>query len=224
MSGGPSEGFGRRRRRHRLRRRLGRWLGAGILGAGILWAAGFVWFAATIPDRVADPLTPTDAIVVLTGGAQRLSTGVELLQAGLAKKLFVSGVYHGVDVAEILRLSRLSPGEMECCVVLGYAADDTIGNALETAAWMAKERFRSLRLVTASYHLRRSLLLMRAAMPDAVILPHPVFPPQFRQDAWWQWPGTASLIVSEYSKLFLAQLYALTIAPQPGFAAAPKAE
>jgi len=191
-----------------------------VLCAAALWTAGFVWFAASIPDRVADPVTPTDAVVVLTGGAERLPTGVELLQSGLAKKLFVSGVYHGVDVAEILRLSRLSPGEMECCVVLGYAADDTVGNARETAAWMAKEGFRSFRLVTASYHLRRSMILMRAAMPGARIIAHPVFPPQFRQDAWWQWPGTAALMVSEYNKLLLALPFAFLMTPQPGFGAA----
>lgn len=218
MGSAPLGAFGRMRRLQRL---VGRGVGAAILATVGLWTAGFIWFAATIPDRVPDPEAQTDAIVVLTGGAERLPTGVALLRTGLAKKLFVSGVYHGVDVAEILRLSRLSPGEMECCVVLGYTADDTVGNAHETAAWMAKEGFRSFRLVTASYHLRRSMLLMRATMPSATIQPHPVFPPQFRQDEWWQWPGTATLMVSEFNKLLLAYPYTLLIAPQPGFAAAP---
>jgi len=218
LDGRQAGGLGRPRRARHLRRRVSRRIGATLLVLAGLWAAGFVWFAADIPERVADDETVTDAIVVLTGGAQRLPTGVALLRAGRARKLFVSGVYHGVDVAEILRLSRVAPGELECCVVLGYAADDTVGNARETAAWMGREGFRSLRLVTASYHLRRSLLLMRAAMPGATILPHPVFPPQFRQEDWWQWPGTASLMVSEYNKLLLALPYALLSGPQPGFA------
>ena len=35
---------------------------------------------------------PTDAIVVLTGGANRIERGLDLLQRGRAKRLLVSGV------------------------------------------------------------------------------------------------------------------------------------
>ena len=45
---------------------------------------------------------------------------------------------------------------MACCVVLGYTALDTRGNALETADWVNKGHFRSLRLVTSDWHMRRS--------------------------------------------------------------------
>ena len=73
---------------------------------------------------------------MLTGGIDRLDEGLRLLSAGRAKKLFVSGVYRGVDVAALLRLARQAPGDLECCIMLGYAADNTAGNAHETAAWM----------------------------------------------------------------------------------------
>ena len=51
-----------------------------------------------------------------------------------------------------------------------------MGNAEETAAWMAEGDRTSLRLVTAAYHMPRSLALFRRLMPDTKILPHPVFP------------------------------------------------
>lgn len=172
--------------------------------AGTLWLGGFLWFALTLPERVADPDTPTDAIVVLTGGSERLSTGIALLRDGKARKLFVSGVYRGVEVAELLRLSRQTPQEVECCIVLGYAADNTEGNAVETAAWMAREGFTSLRLVTGSYHMRRSLLEFRGAMPAVRMVPHPVFPGAVRLRDWWRWPGTAHLIATEYMKYLVA--------------------
>ncbi len=170
----------------------------------LAWLFGLVWFAATLPRNVDDPLRRTDAIVVLTGGSERLSTGFELLAQKKAHKLFVSGVYRGVEVNELLRLSRQTPTEMECCIVLGYAAESTEGNATETAAWMAKEKFRSLRLVTANYHMRRSLLEFQGVMPDVEVVPHPVFPDSVKQDRWWLWPGTALLITTEYMKYLVA--------------------
>jgi hypothetical protein len=41
-------------------------------------------------------------------------------------------------------------------------------------------------------------------MPDLEIVPHPVFSENFRQEDWWLWPGSASLIVSEYNKYLVA--------------------
>jgi uncharacterized SAM-binding protein YcdF (DUF218 family) len=163
-----------------------------------------MWFAETVPRAIDDPETVTDAVVVLTGGSGRLGVGLSLLAQKRAKKLFVSGVYQGVDVAELLRISRQSPRELDCCVVLGYSADDTAGNARETAEWMAQEGYASLRLVTANYHMRRSLLEFRRVMPEVALIPHPVFPPNFKGEEWWRWPGTASLILIEYSKYLVA--------------------
>ncbi len=172
----------------------------GLVSLGIVWLAGLVWFADTIPDQVADPGTATDAIVVLTGGSQRLTAGLDLLAAGKAKKLFVSGVHQGIEVAELLRVQHHPENWITCCIALGHAADNTLGNALETATWMEQEKFRSLRLVTAGYHMRRSLLEFHHAMPGIQIIAHPVFPEQIKQAYWWAWPGTAALIIGEYHK------------------------
>ena len=169
------------------------------------WGGGLVWFASLIPTRLADATTRTQAIAVLTGGRGRLSTGLQLLSEERADKLFVSGVYHGVDVSKLLDMSRHAPEELRCCVDIGHSADDTAGNAVETAAWMRRQGYRSLRLVTSSYHMPRSLLEFRAALPGVTIIPHPVFHEQVKQERWWVWPGTASLIASEYTKYLLAR-------------------
>jgi uncharacterized SAM-binding protein YcdF (DUF218 family) len=187
-------------RKGRPLRRLG--LAAAVLF--MAYAGGLVWFAESIADVVEDTATTTDAIVVLTGGSQRVQSGLQLLTAGKAKKLFVSGVYHGTDVAALLHAQRQSPDAVQCCIVLGHSADNTYGNALETAAWMRQEGYRSLRLVTASYHMRRALLEFERAMPEARIIPHPVFPDAVRQERWWAWPGTLDLIIGEYDKYLWA--------------------
>lgn len=183
-------------------RRLG--LPAALLAVlVVLWLGGLVWFTRSIPSEVVDSETKTDAIVVLTGGSLRVQSGLALLASGKAKKLFISGVYHSTDVAALLHVSRQSPEHIACCIVLGHEADNTLGNAQETAQWMRSEGFHSLRLVTASYHMPRSLFDFSRAMPDVRIIPNPVFPERVKQ-RWWAWPGTASLVLGEYHKYLLA--------------------
>ena len=179
------------------------WAGFGA-ALSAAWLIGLIWFAETLPRAADAPSTATDAVVVLTGGTGRLEVGIGLLARGRARKLFVSGVYRGVDVAQILRLVKKQGGELECCMVLGHAADDTRGNAAETARWMKKEGFRSLRLVTADYHMRRSRLEFGRVMPGIKIVPHPVFAQGFKADRWWRWPGTLRLVMSEYVKYLIA--------------------
>lgn len=193
-------------RPRRRRRRSGAWILALAFAAALLpWTGGLVWFASILPKPGGDAAAGgTDAVVVLTGGPRRLAEGLRLLAAGRAGKLFVSGVHRGVDVAELLRVAQRAPEDVACCIALGYAAGNTAGNAEETAAWMAGEGFRSLRLVTASYHMPRSLLEFRAAMPDTRIVVHPVFPERFKQARWWMRPGSAALIAGEYTKYVAA--------------------
>lgn len=180
-------------------------LGAVAAGTAIgAWLGGLFWFATKVPQPDALASGRTDAIVVLTGGSGRLATGLRLLAEGRARKLFVSGVARGVDVAALLRVAKRQPRELTCCIFVGYAADNTAGNAGETASWMRVQGYRSLRLVTANYHMPRSLLEFRRAMPGLDIVPHPVFPPGFKLSRWWRWPGTATLLASEYTKFLLA--------------------
>jgi uncharacterized SAM-binding protein YcdF (DUF218 family) len=123
---------GRRSRRASWARRAAL---ASALALGA-WIAGLFWFAGRIPEPGPADTTPTDAIAVPTGGSGRLQAGLDLLAAGRAAKLFVSGVYRGVEVAELLRLSANAPDRLRCCVTLGYSADNTTGNAREArCAW-----------------------------------------------------------------------------------------
>ncbi|HMB76843.1 MAG TPA: YdcF family protein [Kiloniellaceae bacterium] len=181
----------------------------GFLLLFAFWLGGLLWFAGAIPRAVEDATSKTDTIVVLTGGSDRLSQGLALLSEGRAEKLFVSGVYRGIEVRELLDLVQDSPSNLECCVAIGYEADNTRGNALETADWIAEQGYGSLRLVTANYHMPRSLLEFRRVLPDIEIIAHPVFPETYHQEDWWRWPGSTRLLISEYDKYLLALLLAL---------------
>lgn len=199
------------------RRRRARLVFVATLAAAA-WTGGLARFATLVPERIEDETGRTDAIVVLTGGSGRLDAGLDLLARRQAEKLFVSGVYQGIDVQKLLQIARRDGAHnqgrdgahnqgragsgIESRIALGTASN-TRGNAAESAAWAARENIRSLRLVTGAYHMPRSLLEFRAAAPGIAVVPHPVFPEHVKAD-WWAWPGTLLLIASEYNKTMLA--------------------
>jgi uncharacterized SAM-binding protein YcdF (DUF218 family) len=190
---------------HRLLRALRR---LGLLASVMfmLWLGGLALFVASSLSIRADPSTPTDAIVVLTGGRLRVETGLELFAAGTAKKLFVSGVNQRVDRDELLRPLGPLAQRAASCNVLGHEADNTFGNARETAIWMHDEGYFSLRLVTSWYHMRRALLEFGRAMPPVTIIAYPVFAHPLDQERWWSWHGPLELLINEYDKFLAAWL------------------
>ena len=164
----------------------------------VLWTAGLLCFAETV--RL------TEAIVTLTGGTDRVATGADLLKREKAEKLLISGVNQAVDWNLLSRTVEALPEELADRITLGHIACDTWENALESRYWMRKNGFKSLRLVTAAYHMPRSLSEFKNVMPDVLIIPHPVFPAGFKHDEWWKYPGTAALLISEYNKFLLVSV------------------
>ena len=172
----------------------------------IVWIMGLIWFVDKVPTNRTDDHTRTDSIIVLTGGTGRLEAGLQLLSEGYAKLLFISGVARGLDVQALLKLFSGNRSDFVCCIIIGYRADNTAGNAVETAKWIVENKFNSLRLVIASYHMPRSLFEFRRKMPNIKIVPHPVFPPQFKRQSWWRWPGSAQLLASEFNKYLISKI------------------
>jgi uncharacterized SAM-binding protein YcdF (DUF218 family) len=192
-----------KRRNKKKRRRTATILAlVAAIFAGWIW--GLVLFVDGIPESVEDEGRRTDAIIVLTGGSLRLEKGFELLSAKMAEKLLVSGVDKRIRIEELLRVAGITPEELDCCVTLGYMAEDTGSNAIESALWIRTNKIASIRLVTSSYHMPRSLLEFRATVPGVEIVPHPVFPEHVMVREWWARPGTASLVIAEYNKYLLA--------------------
>ena len=134
----------------------------------LVWALGFVWFAAALPQPAG--AEKTDAIVVPTGSGGRIARGLEILDTGAAQKMLVSGVDPQVKPVEFQAEYEVSDAQMDCCITLGFAAVDTRGNALETAQWMAGNSYTSLRLVTADWHMRRAAHELGQQMPDDIVI------------------------------------------------------
>ncbi|MCW3834859.1 YdcF family protein [Sphingomonas canadensis] len=104
------------------------------------------------------PLPPgkTDAIVVLTGGPGRIDRGIELMRTRMAKRMLVSGVDRDVRPHELAIAYKADRRLFDCCIDLGREARDTRSNASETAAWVRRRGYRSVRLVTSDWHMPRA--------------------------------------------------------------------
>lgn len=163
--------------------------------AGVALLAGFGWFALTQPGPAPLDLD-TDAVVVLTGGPGRLARGLAVLRAESARRLLVSGVDQEVEVTELANAADERPSLFAAKVDLDRAAVDTRSNAAETAAWMAKRGYRSLRLVTSAAHMRRARLELDAVLPDNIAVV---------ADAVPQSPSVRGLW-SEYTKYLLRRV------------------
>ena len=180
-----------------------------ILLVLLAYAAGFVLFVATLPDTPA-AAPHADGIVELTGGEARLEAAVRLLEQGAAQRLLVSGVDLATTKETLAR--RVGGGaRFRCCADIGYAAEDTHGNAQEAAAWAREHHFTSLVIVTARYHMPRALHEIHAAMPEGVLTAYPVEQDSIDLGGWWRRPRTTLLLHREYFK-YLASLLTTRLA------------
>lgn len=172
-----------------------------LLCGGIAWAGGFAAFTSIA--RAPQPEPPrADAIVVLTGGAERVDTGFRLLSQGRAPLLLVSGVGGGTDLADLSHRVPLS-SEDAARVTLGRAATSTLGNADETAAWLQDRGVRSLLVVTAGYHMPRALLELGRALPGVALHPVAVQPPALKRGLEF---ATVRMLATEYDKYIAVRL------------------
>jgi uncharacterized SAM-binding protein YcdF (DUF218 family) len=142
----------------------------GLLGRLVAFAvvaviAWFAWFVLAMPGPL-DASVRTDGIVVLTGGPRRVARGIELVQDKAAKRLLISGVDKAVRPVELAAEYEVPKQLFDCCIDLGREAVDTRSNGEETAAWIKRNRYRSIRLVTAADHMRRAQVELEAQLDD----------------------------------------------------------
>ena len=181
-----------------------------VLAAILPIAVGFVRFVDHLPPPTTDQ-SRTDAIVVLTGGGERISNALSLLETDKADRLFVSGVHPGVGVGELLKIDRTLPNSpqpdsaLAARIDLGDTAGDTFGNSVESVAWMRANHFKTMRLVTADYHMPRALIEFRMEAPDLQIVANPIRPSRAQNTPWWRDRAMFGLLLGEYGKYLVAK-------------------
>jgi uncharacterized SAM-binding protein YcdF (DUF218 family) len=185
-----------------------------LVAAAAVFGFGFFLFWGLIEHEPARDVARADAIVALTGGEARIPEAVKLLAQGKGRRLLISGVNPATTRRELAGLTPNSQHLFRCCIDVGRVARDTVGNADETSAWVRERKFSSLIVVTASYHMPRSLAELRRTLPDVELIPYPVQPRNVHVDAWWAYPGTMQLLLSEYIKFMPS--YARCVVAQLG--------
>ncbi len=169
--------------------------------------AGFLWFVEVLQPSV-QAIVPkhADGIVVLTGGRDRISQSLDLLETGSAKRLLISGVHPSTSAKQIAQLNSKRMWLFDCCVDLDRKALNTIGNAEETAGWARKNQFNSLLVVTSAYHMPRALAELQDRLPDAELYPSPVYHKELDLERWYESSATTKLLLREYVKYILVRL------------------
>jgi uncharacterized SAM-binding protein YcdF (DUF218 family) len=162
----------------------------------LLYGLGFVLFAFTLGKPAPATASATDAAVVLTGGSGRIEHAIDVLREGKAKRLLVAGADPSVTKADIARRLGGRRKLIQCCVDLGSESVDTRSNAEEAGRWLAKHKYKSLRLITSDWHMRRARYEFEKVLGSSYLL---------TTDAVRTEPSFVTLF-GEYNKYLLRRL------------------
>ena len=160
----------------------------------LVYLLGFAAFMVALPQPAG--AERTDAIVVPTGGQGRIARGIELIRDRSAKRMLITGADPDVRPGELAVAYGVPRSLFACCIDLGSEAVDTRSNAEETAAWVKRHRYRTVRLVTSDWHVPRARMELGAAMGRGVLILGDGVPSTPRL-------GT---LVNEYNKLILRRV------------------
>ncbi len=169
-----------------------------------LWILGLLFFVYIIQSDVYKNNTQTEAIIVLTGGAFRIETGIDLYRNKHAKYLYISGVNPTTNIVNRVKSNGLKDEDLDCCVVIEQLAKDTNDNALYATKWLHKNDIHTATIVTANYHMPRSMTEFELLNWDVKFYPFSIDPESVIFDRWWFWDGSRQLIVEEYNKFLYA--------------------
>jgi uncharacterized SAM-binding protein YcdF (DUF218 family) len=175
------------------------------------WGLALAVFVHSLPKQETPTTIKTDAIIVLTGGSARVERGFTTLAEGAAPILMISGVGKSVTLQEMLiahadAATREKIRQQGSSIVLDHVAVTTQTNAREIAQFVRDRKLHSLRIITAHYHMPRSMAEIKTAVPGVEIVPDAVFPSGFQRDQWWKHQTSRSLVLSEFHK-YLAVLF-----------------
>ena len=129
----------------------------------LLYALGFILFGVTL-GRPASADVRTDAVIVITGGSGRIEQAMKVLERGKAKRALIAGADPLVTKRDLVDRFDADRRLVRCCVDLGSESVDTRSNAEEAQRWLARRKYKSVRLITNDWHMRRAAYEFRRSL------------------------------------------------------------
>jgi uncharacterized SAM-binding protein YcdF (DUF218 family)/glycosyltransferase involved in cell wall biosynthesis len=155
----------------------------------IFWSP-LVWWLAE-PLRISEPPRTADAIVLLAGGAgeagivgrsheERIRRAVELYKAGFAPRILLcSGERTHFMELDVMRGIALAHGVPAADILIEERGGGTRTMVIDAVRRARDCGWRSVLLVSSSYHMRRAVKTWRKAAPEVEVIAAPVEKPRF---------------------------------------------
>lgn len=180
-----------------------RFLRVTILLVVLGWMTGFASYVHLIHNYANDfSDTKLNAIIVLTGGGQRIERGLELLNEDHAEHLYITGVDPRVSTEALLDARGTNLGHLKDKVTLGTMAIDTVSNAQEIKNWIVDGGINNVYLVTSHYHMPRAMNEVVLVNPELHIHPQTVVSQNINYFSF----GTWRLMFIEFHKYIYSSI------------------
>lgn len=140
----------------------------------IIFIICFINFVQCFSNIAVNTTNKADGIIVLTGGHARLNAGLNLLKCQKGRRMLLSGVNKHLSNKSLIDALNLHDHNLIQHIDIGRYALNTAGNAFETALWVKKYNYKTIYVVTNDYHMPRSLLELKMALPDIIFYPAPI--------------------------------------------------
>ena len=109
-----------------------------------------------------------DAVIVLTGGAGRITEGFKAWKAGAGWDLCILGTGKNKKLTQLLpNADNLSDWELSRIHIEGWSGN-TLENAFSAKALVEDRKYSSVVLVTSDYHISRAYYVFRRVLPNGV--------------------------------------------------------
>lgn len=141
----------------------------------LIIACGFILFYHTVPQQSSSLIDQEfDAIIVLTGGKSRIHLANEIFKLHHEKYFFISGTNPKTTIQQIITHYNI-PESQQHNLIISSLSTSTAGNAIESKLLLQSIKATKVLLVTANYHMPRSLWHFQQHLPDIEFFPHPSF-------------------------------------------------
>ncbi|WP_046174493.1 YdcF family protein [Domibacillus indicus] len=169
--------------------------GFSIFGAGLL--AAFLLNAGDLLLLEERP-EPSDVIVVLSPGTERIEAGVRLWKEHYADKIILTRANTGTFTVQ--KTEALGVPEED--IIAEEQAHSTYTNATYTKELMKERGDQSAVIVTSDYHMRRTKFIFEKVFQGSgMSLSYFSVPSRYEFTAWWNDAESKIMLWKEYTKL-----------------------